>query len=134
MGDIPLDIMAKIISDPCIPIDTRLYFKPIIGMKVHKIVIPEQLIANLNRVMQYRVQSREPTFFHFGKFQRLYDTNDNGGIQYNWPPMQKITLVVYSGCNNISYSIYVRKKRYIMMYTYCFYDFQWHRHEKRWKS
>jgi hypothetical protein len=116
----PTDIVGLILNDQCIPIDTRLYFKPIFGMRVSKIQVPPDLEAKLNRVMR----NRNPEQFPFGPETRLYNTNGRRGI-YAWPPKYKTTLIVSMIEGNISYCIYVKKDKTIAMYSHYFFNGVW---------
>lgn len=126
MQNLPNDIIAKILADPCIPIDTRLHFKKEFGMKVHKLQVQGDLVNKLNRVMQYRQPPQPPHDIE----KPLYDTS-YGGI-YNWPPQKDITVCVTKlhvpQSTDISYSIHVRKRRQIFLYIYYICDGEWRSH------
>jgi hypothetical protein len=94
-------------------------------MKVYKLQVNADLVGKLNRIMQYRRPPQPP----LGIETPLYDTSGNAGI-YNWPPQNNVSVVVSENkeFNSISYGIYVRKRRQIVLYTYCMYNGEWHSH------
>jgi hypothetical protein len=118
MQNIPNDIIG---------IDTRLHFKKELGMKVHKLRVPDDLVEKLNSVMQYRRPPPPPPLLDIEA--PLYDTSGIG--IYHWPPQNNVTIVVsgmHQFSNNISYAIYVRKRQQVVLYGYDLHNGEWRCH------
>jgi hypothetical protein len=128
----PRDILFRILADPSIPIDVRVHFRKEFGIATHKLRPSPELFSKLTSIIQRRTPRPEM----FGDGMQVFNTSDAPGT---FPPHEIITLTVHTpgptvlamvperDVSQISYNIYVRKKKCYSVYGYMLLNNEWYR-------
>jgi len=132
--NMPRDLVGVMLADRNIPIDTRLHFRKEFGMHTHKLEPSPDFIEKLNAVMRKRAPRPDP----FGRGIQVFNTSD---VHTQFPPGDQLTLIVlYTGQHtsyprsiqsDITYEIFVKKRKCYVVHNYMLLDSGWDHMQNR---